>query len=90
MMNCCEYIMRVPVYGRRQDPAYSLGENLGELIRCKDCEYWTANKSGDVTYSYGTCRSRGIWSSLLGDIFDVEEFQTEENFYCGHAGRKDK
>lgn len=67
-----------------------------EIIRCKDCKhwereklgkYWEREKLGDNKLRRGTCYSMELFNCINGNTYNIDDFQTGENFYCGFAER---
>lgn len=71
-------------------------EVVGELIRCKNCKHWEREKLGKHWereklggngLRQGTCYSMELFNCINGNTYNVDDFQTNENFYCGFAER---
>ena len=59
-----------------------------EIIRCRDCEHWEREKLGGNELRHGTCYSiTELFNCINGNTYNVDDFQTGENFYCGFAYR---
>ena len=61
-----------------------------EIVRCKDCKHWkrqTAYNGNPL--SFGFCESDYMWRSLYGETYEVAHIDTDDDFYCGYAERKD-
>ena len=61
-----------------------------EIVRCKDCKHWkrqTAYNGNPL--SFGFCESDYMWRSLYGETYEVSHIDTDDDFYCGYAERKD-
>ena len=57
---------------------YQWCDNHGELIRCKDCKYWSNEKIND----FNKCRR---WINV-----GVKNFATMGNWFCADGERKDE
>jgi len=62
-----------------------------EIIRCKDCKHWRqqTNYQGALL-SFGFCESDDMWRSLYGETYEVSHIDTDDDFYCGYAERKEE
>lgn len=60
-----------------------------EIILCKDCKHWRqqTNYQG-APLSFGFCESDDMWRSLYGETYEVSHIDTDDDFYCGYAGRR--
>ena len=74
------------------DYAVEQMENLPmfELVRCRECKHWRqqTNYVG-APLSFGFCESDDMWRSLYGETCEVEHIDTEDDFYCGFAERRE-
>lgn len=64
-------------------------EEQPEIIRCKDCKHWkrqTAYNGNPL--SFGFCESDYMWRSLYGETYEVAHIDTDDDFYCGYAERR--
>lgn len=61
-----------------------------EIIRCKDCKHWKpqTNYQG-IPLSFGFCESDCMWRSLYGETCEVTHIDTDDDFYCGYAERRE-
>lgn len=61
-----------------------------KIVQCKDCQYWRrqTNYQG-VPLSFGFCESEDMWVSLYGETYEVAHIDTDEDFYCGYAKRRE-
>ena len=61
-----------------------------EVTRCKDCKHWRqqTNYAG-VPLSFGFCESDEMWRSLYGETYEVSHIDTDDDFYCGYAERRE-
>lgn len=61
-----------------------------ELSRCRECKHWKqqTNYAG-VPLSFGFCESDDMWRSLYGETYEVAHIDTEDDFYCGYAKRRE-
>ena len=48
------------------------------IIRCKDCKYWRQ----------GCCDCDDMWRLLDGEITEVNNIETDSDFYCGYAEKR--
>ena len=62
-----------------------------EITRCKDCKYWRrqTNYAG-APLSFGFCESDDMWRSLYGETYEVSHIDTDDDFYCGYAERREE
>ena len=62
-----------------------------EVIRCKECKWWRqqTNYQGSPL-SFGFCESGDMWQSLYGETYEVEHIETDDDFFCGYAERKEE
>lgn len=60
------------------------------VVQCKDCKHWRrqTNYAG-VQLSFGFCESDDMWRSLYGETCEVSHIDTDDDFYCGHAERRE-
>ena len=58
-----------------------LGENVVEVVRCKDCQYWQ-DKNSKGTQGICLCGKK--------DMNYSGEFYPFENDFCSYGERKDK
>lgn len=62
-----------------------------EIVRCRDCKYWRRQTTSSGAPSwFGFCDSDDMWRSLYGETCEVEHIDTDEDFYCGHAERREE
>ena len=63
---------------------------VGTLVRCKDCKHWRrqTNYAG-AQLSFGFCESDDMWRSLYGETYEVSHIDTDDDFYCGYAERRE-
>lgn len=68
-------------YDEKQSFVYgnTLGEVVGELVRCKEC------KKAHLTYD-GECKYCDEWKDDDGNYIEVYH---DGNFYCGYGVRKE-
>ena len=61
-----------------------------EVVRCKDCKHWRrqTNYAG-AQLSFGFCESDDMWRSLYGETYEVSHIDTDDDFYCGYAERRE-
>ena len=61
-----------------------------EVVRCKDCKHWRrqTNYAG-AQLSFGFCESDDMWRSLYGETYEVAHIDTDDDFYCGYAERRE-
>lgn len=61
-----------------------------EIIRCRDCKHWRqqTNYAG-ASLSFGFCESDDMWRSLYGETYEVSHIDTDDDFYCGYAERRE-
>lgn len=61
-----------------------------EIIMCKDCKHWRrqTNYQG-APLSFGFCESDDMWRSLYGETYEVSHIDTDDDFYCGYAERRE-
>lgn len=61
-----------------------------EVVRCKDCKHWRrqTNYTG-AQLSFGFCESNDMWGSLYGETCEVSHIDTDDDFYCGYAERRE-
>lgn len=61
-----------------------------EIVRCKDCKWWRqqTNYQG-APLSFGFCESDDMWRSLYGETNEVAHIDTDDDFYCGYAERRE-
>ena len=61
-----------------------------EIIYCKDCKHWRrqTNYQGSPL-PFGFCESDDMWLSLSGETYEVENIDTDDDFYCGYAERRE-
>ena len=57
---------------------YQWNDNHGELIRCKDCKYWTSEKA----LEYHICKR---WENT-----GVKNFATAGDWFCADGERKER
>ena len=57
---------------------YQWNDNHGELIRCKNCKYW----SNEQILDYNNCKR---WETL-----GVKNFSTHGDFFCADGVRRDE
>lgn len=51
-----------------------------EIIHCRDCKHWTQQTNYDrVPLPFGFCES-----------YEVDYINTGDEFYCGHAERREE
>ena len=62
-----------------------------EIIRCRECKYWKqqTNYAG-TPLSFGFCESDDMWRSLYGERDEIEHIDTDDDFYCGFAERREE
>jgi len=62
-----------------------------DIILCKDCKYWRrqTNYAG-APLSFGFCESDDMWRSLYGETYEVSHIDTDDDFYCGFAERREE
>ena len=60
------------------------------VVRCKDCKHWKqqTNYAG-AQLSFGFCESDDMWRSLYGETYEVSHIDTDDDFYCGYAERRE-
>ena len=58
---------------------------LGEVVRCKECEHWEAADDGISWNNEG--RTDGA-CKMLWDVHYSERHHTEQDHYCGYGRRK--
>lgn len=60
-----------------------------EVVRCKNCKHWRrqTNYAG-AQLSFGFCESDDMWRSLYGETYEVAHIDTDDDFYCGYAERR--
>lgn len=65
-------------------------EDAIEVVRCKDCKHWRrqTNYAG-AQLSFGFCESDDMWRSLYGETYEVSRIDTDDDFYCGYAERRE-
>jgi len=77
-----EYIIafECPVTENSERIAYQVQQKLvGELIRCKDCKWhWRVTEFR----ASGYCENDKCWDGF--------HFETDNDFYCGYAERKEE
>lgn len=63
--------------------------DVQSVVRCKDCKYWRrqTNYTG-AQLSFGFCESDDMWRSLYGETYEVSHIDTDDDFYCGYAERR--
>lgn len=62
-----------------------------EIIYCHECKYWRQQTSyAGVPLSFGFCESDDMWRSLCGETYEVSHIETDDDFFCGHAGRREE
>lgn len=62
-----------------------------EIIHCRDCKHWRqqTNYAG-AQLSFGFCESDDMWRSLYGETYEVSHIDTDDDFYCGFAKRREE
>lgn len=87
-----EYIIEMgkALYDPDTGAAVFKPEFRGELVRCRECKHWKqqTNYAG-VPLSFGFCESDDMWRSLYGETYEVAHIDTEDDFYCGYAKRRE-
>jgi len=60
------------------------------VVRCRDCKHWRrqTNYAG-AQLSFGFCESDDMWGSLYGETYEVSHIDTDDDFYCGYAERRE-
>jgi hypothetical protein len=68
-----------------------LPSTQSDIILCKDCKYWRrqTNYAG-APLSFGFCESDDMWRSLYGETYEVSHIDTDDDFYCGFAERREE
>ena len=62
-----------------------------EVTRCKNCKYWKRQKNyAGTRFSFGFCESEDMWGSLYGETYEVSHIDTNDDFYCGYAERREE
>jgi hypothetical protein len=61
-----------------------------KIIRCKNCKYWDQATYLGKGLSFGFCECDDMWMSLYGETTEVEHIDTDEDFFCGYAKRKEE
>ena len=61
-----------------------------DIVHCKDCKYWRrqTNYAG-APLSFGFCESDDMWRLLYGETYEVSHIDTDDDFYCGFAERRE-
>ena len=61
-----------------------------EIILCRECKHWRqqTNYQGALM-SFGFCESDKMWESLYGDTTEIAHIDTDDDFFCKYAERKD-
>lgn len=67
----------IEAYIKHGNGDYQWSDNHGELIRCKDCKYWSAERIND----YNKCRR---WIKV-----GVKNFATTGDWFCADGERKE-
>lgn len=61
-----------------------------EPIRCKDCKYWDRQTAyNGALLSFGFCECDDMWCSLYGETTEVAHIDTDDDFFCGFAERRE-
>jgi hypothetical protein len=62
-----------------------------EIIYCRECKHWRqqTNYAG-APLSFGFCESDDMWRSLYGETCEVSHIDTDDDFYCGFAERREE
>lgn len=64
-------------------------EDRQPVVRCKECKYWRQLYGDRPFYSHiGCCDCNDMWRSLDGETTEVNDINTDSDFYCGHAERR--
>lgn len=62
----------------------ALSEYQTKIVRCEDCKHWRQLYGKES----GRCVCDDMWSSLDGELAEVEDIRTYSDFYCGYAERR--
>ena len=60
-----------------------------EIVRCKDCKYWDRQTYNGALSSFGFCECDNMWRSLYGETTEVAHIDTDDDFFCGFAERRE-